>query len=268
MANFSNQIFVSSVDQNKPKTLFFVQVKNSEDFRKTQSQHPHGVIFDNIPTKGFKINGVESTYSNKNKWFQVIDPRGFIEQVSADNLVDIMKHTGVDKGELTGEYVWGKQGGWAFLARLDHPELVKYLNPVADPIVNPGDYVKSNYVDGVYCGTFYVMEYTERLQYPPGYSYWNSRNNGVQPKQIPSVKMSKDRSKLVYRDTNKHKYYDFVKSFGKDHVVASTNNNFPKFENGYVIYEYSNMKLLFVTKQAMLNFDQTKLADLYKQRPK
>jgi hypothetical protein len=75
---------------------------------KNYSEEPH--LIDNVPTQGFKIDGFTSRYSTDNKWFEIIDPRGFKLQVNCQNLMNILKEEDLVKGVIQSECVWGFDG--------------------------------------------------------------------------------------------------------------------------------------------------------------
>lgn len=64
--------------------------------------------FDNDPVKGFKIVGFDTRYSTSNKVFDIVDPRGFKLQISAKNLVHLIKTCVIQQGEIKGECAWGR----------------------------------------------------------------------------------------------------------------------------------------------------------------
>lgn len=67
-------------------------------------------IFDNVPTRGFKLLEVVSRYSTSNKLFRVQDPRGFELEISADNLLRLAIDGSIIRGEIVSECVWTSDG--------------------------------------------------------------------------------------------------------------------------------------------------------------
>jgi hypothetical protein len=75
-------------------------------------------VIDNIPLSGFKIDQFISRSSTSNKVWRILDPRGFILEISTANMEDILMKGSIVKGELIGDYIWdfGKNGiGKAYL---------------------------------------------------------------------------------------------------------------------------------------------------------
>jgi len=62
--------------------------------------------FENTLTEGFKIDTVVSRYSTSNKLFRLIDPRGFMVEISSDNLCEILKSSSIDRGNIMGKCIW------------------------------------------------------------------------------------------------------------------------------------------------------------------
>lgn len=77
---------------------------------KDTSNPEHYFTFPNTPTSGFEIRKVISPYRTSNKLFRVWDPRGFIVEISAQNLCELCLEGGVQYGVFTGSYVWGREG--------------------------------------------------------------------------------------------------------------------------------------------------------------
>lgn len=69
-----------------------------------------GIVFDNVPQKGFKFKDFVSRWTTSNKWFNVLDPRGFHLQLSAAALMDLIEATTVINGVIQDECVWGRRG--------------------------------------------------------------------------------------------------------------------------------------------------------------
>lgn len=67
-------------------------------------------LFNNQPTKGFKVVGSQSRWSTQNKVIRIEDPRGFVVEIPTENLTTLLKHTVVDHGLIMDECVWGKEG--------------------------------------------------------------------------------------------------------------------------------------------------------------
>jgi hypothetical protein len=66
---------------------------------------------ENVPTTGFRIMNATSRYSTDNKFFRLIDPRGYILEISTGNLEVILQTSDILKGGYIAEpCVWGRQG--------------------------------------------------------------------------------------------------------------------------------------------------------------
>ena len=64
-------------------------------------------ILDNEPTFGHEIVDYVSRYRTDNKWFEIVDPRGFKLQVSCENLLDLIREETIRNGVIQSECVWG-----------------------------------------------------------------------------------------------------------------------------------------------------------------
>lgn len=73
-------------------------------------------IYDNVPTKGFKVESFTSRYSTSNKFIKVSDPRGWIVDVSIENFVDLLSTTTVENGVFKDEIVYCDGGSWLAVA--------------------------------------------------------------------------------------------------------------------------------------------------------
>lgn len=80
---------------------------NVDSWTSTGSKH----LFDNVPTKGFKVVGSSSRYSTSNKFVKIEDPRGFVLEVSIANIVHIAQNCDIIRGEIQGELVWVREKG-------------------------------------------------------------------------------------------------------------------------------------------------------------
>jgi hypothetical protein len=117
--------------------------------------------FQNIPTSGFKLGTVATRYSTSNKFYRIIDPRGFQLEISTANLLDIIQTGEIAYGEIIGEYVWVKSTR-DYLCSVNHPEYKRWLNPPAkektktldinDLVILPND------GEALYIGKKYMLE--------------------------------------------------------------------------------------------------------------
>ena len=72
---------------------------------------------DNIPTPGFKLKSVGQ---RSRDWFgtgrhvwQIVDPRGFVLEITSENMYALMEECDIIKGEIKAPIVTGKQIGRA-----------------------------------------------------------------------------------------------------------------------------------------------------------
>jgi hypothetical protein len=70
------------------------------------------IVIDNIPTLGFKITTSVSRSSTANKFWRILDPRGFELEISTANMEELLMTCSVNKGEFAGYYKWdfGRNG--------------------------------------------------------------------------------------------------------------------------------------------------------------
>lgn len=118
-------------------------------------------VLSNAPQSGFTFDRAVERYVTSNKVFRITDPRGFQLEISADNLSDILLNCEIKKGELVGDFIWGRSGGTNFLTRLDHPAYIRHTMPtITRKNLVPGDhvYLGAKTEEMVYCGEFYVYK--------------------------------------------------------------------------------------------------------------
>lgn len=84
--------------------------------------------FNNTPMRGFRIGDVTKRYSTSNKFFRIIDPRGFELEISTENLNELLQKGMVNNGVILGEHVWCKHNR-DYLCPVHHPEYEKYILP-------------------------------------------------------------------------------------------------------------------------------------------
>jgi hypothetical protein len=94
---------------------------------------PSGIL-QNTPQTGFKIVDVVSRYSTSNKFYRILDPRGFELEISADNLLELMLTSTIENGIIKSECVWGKQNS-AALVPITSEYYKDYLTLKNGPIV-------------------------------------------------------------------------------------------------------------------------------------
>jgi hypothetical protein len=99
-------------------------------------------ILQNVPQSGFKIVDVVSRCSTSNKFYRILDPRGFELEISADNLLELMFSSTIENGVIKSECVWGKQTS-AALVPVNSEHYKDYLTLKNGPIVlTPGQIYK------------------------------------------------------------------------------------------------------------------------------
>jgi len=135
------------------------------------------IIFDNVPVKGFTFKGVESRYSTDNKVFRITDPRGFIVEIYADNLMSLMLESNIERGEIMDECIWFRQGAKNYLINVNssvYAEAIKEVakekkvkaNMLSITKVKVGDIVKlKSHEDSVYLGRHFVEFTNEGQEY-------------------------------------------------------------------------------------------------------
>lgn len=118
--------------------------------------------FKNEPLDGYRIVDSVSRWSTSNKWFRVIDPRGFQLEISADNVVKILSNSTVINGEIQGYCIWARDGGTNVLVPVGSPEYVEaHENTVRSTQTakaNSGDFIKTqNGEEYRYLGEMYAL---------------------------------------------------------------------------------------------------------------
>lgn len=166
-----------------------------------------GEEIDNIPLTGFKIVDVVSRYSTSNKWYRILDPRGFELEISADNLLNICINSKVNNGLIEDECVWGKNNS-AELILTSSEQYKSYCDlKESGPVrLVVGEFYKDTKTNVLYK---YLGEYTKLIFNKNTYAFRNNEDDLL----IVSKLESKQKLKMfvkaseVYRDA---KRYDFV----------------------------------------------------------
>lgn len=65
-----------------------------------------GTYILNNPIKGFKVEEVAERWSTSNKLFRIRDPRGFIVEITASNMADLMSKATIKKGVIQDKLIW------------------------------------------------------------------------------------------------------------------------------------------------------------------
>lgn len=201
----------------------YVQTKNST----VSSTH----IIDNEPIRGFSFDKAVSRYTTQNKWFRITDPRGFILEIDAYNLADIIANTSIFHGELCDEFVWGRNNANNFLTRTTHPDYIEHVkNTISPPekyVPEIGDIVNLTGTDNmVYLGKYYVSKGNETCTYrDPVYSYSQKRRIIYKYSVETSKKLHH-----VFLYVGEHTYYT-----NRVKVLTSVPKNIEKVKSGYDI---------------------------------
>lgn len=147
--------------------------------------------FENFPTSGFKIAAIATRYSTSNKFYRIIDPRGFQLEISTANLLEIVQNGEIAYGEIIGKYFWVKSTR-DYLCSVNHPEYKRWLNPpakekaktldIGDMVVLPND------GEAMYIGKKYMIEGDIKSYLNPDYLYnWASSHSKSVPYYLYSI---------------------------------------------------------------------------------
>jgi hypothetical protein len=184
-----------------------------------------GEEIDNIPLTGFKIVDVVSRYSTSNKWYRILDPRGFELEISADNLLNICINSKVNNGLIEDECVWGKNNSAELILTSSEQYKtyceLKESGPV-DLVV--GEFYKDSKTNVLY---MYLGEYTKLIFNKNTCAFRNNEDDLL----IVSKLESKQKLKMFVKvfEFYKHsKRYDFVS------VSKSVSDRFVKTPESFV----------------------------------
>lgn len=183
-----------------------------------------GEEIDNIPLTGFKIVDVVSRYSTSNKWYRILDPRGFELEISADNLLNICINSKVNNGLIEDECVWGKNNS-AELILTSSEQYKTYCELKESGPVDliAGEFYKDSKTNVIYK---YLGEYTKLIFNKNTYAFRNNEDDLL----IVSKLESKQKLKMFVKvfEFYKHsKRYDFVS------VSKSVSNRFVKTNESF-----------------------------------
>lgn len=125
-----------------------------------------GTVIENIPLSGFRLTSDirSSSYGGLDKW-RIEDPRGFELEISSGNLARLLSVGMIDRGEITDQCVWGRDGANNVLISVNTEE---YKSAVENTKVaglktdwrtaKPGNTVLlQNNFRGVWLGRMYPM---------------------------------------------------------------------------------------------------------------
>ena len=166
-----------------------------------------GEEIDNIPLTGFKIVDVVSRYSTSNKWYRILDPRGFELEISADNLLNICINSKVNNGLIEDECVWGKNNSAELILTSSEQYKIHCELKESGPVdLIAGEYYKDSKTNALY---MYLGEYTKVMFERITYMFHKNENDLL----IVSKLESKQKLKMFVKVFEFHKHakrYDFV----------------------------------------------------------
>ena len=136
------------MNSEEPRVLGFAVPANNKKRRETVDGWSDKDVaprtIDNVPTRGFKLVDVVSRYSTSNKFFRVLDPRGFELEIPTDNLLDLCLNSTIVNGEFIDEYVWATDTK-NYLIPASDPQYILWKSTVGKPAtkVESGEYYVS-----------------------------------------------------------------------------------------------------------------------------
>jgi hypothetical protein len=148
---------------------------------------PTKTVIKNTPMGGFCLLDavVRSSRYNTSVKFRIEDPRGFELEISAHNLMMIMRDSVIDKGEILDMCVWGRDGSENVLVPVSSPQYsvmehnsARMSKSASLKDMNAGDtVVMHNGYEGRYIGKFHEIDYN-----------YNSKHDSVSYKYFSSPK--------------------------------------------------------------------------------
>lgn len=230
----------------------------------------NGVIIDNEPMEGFRVEKAVSRWSTSNKLFRINDPRGFTLEISSENLADLILNTTLVDGVFQEKLVWTRNDSNNYLTRLDHPEYQANMNPKFDRKPIPGDLVSYGHSNqGVYCGKLYAVAIDKTTKYYdsrtgqydrdyPEYGY--GRGNINQTPQVTfSIKQDPKPWEVIYHSspTGNYESFTLLRGFGKNAKIKEVGKaiKLPKLgihDKDVHSSNYTTHYILFKTKEEML----------------
>lgn len=145
------------------------------------------VYYDNDPQIGHRLIKSVSRWRTSNKWFEIEDPRGFIVQISAACLVDLLHTETIEKGVFKTPLVWAKTAqSYVLLSPQDVEEKIESIIPIKDLKIGDRVIFSSNSRYGswtpnkehVYLGEFYIHRWYSIVTSDwSGYSYYGNKHS-------------------------------------------------------------------------------------------
>lgn len=215
-------------------------------------------VIPNTPLSGFTFDRSIERDRTSNKVFRITDPRGFQLEISAENLTDILLHCAINKGEIVGDFIWGRLGGTNFLTRMDHPSYLHHLAPAVSREIQPGDHVflGNKPEELVYCGEFYIF----KGMLDDGHTeYGNGPDWSHRVTCTLNAKYDSKTFKVFKKLEESYRPYVFLRNPSKV-IINSEGNPLPADlpAKGQLCHlEYSCVSALFDTKEEMLAFSPT-----------
>lgn len=151
------------------------KISKEVSFNKWCGEKSPRKTFENTPQEGFKVlfnvGGCKSGWNVRQTYFRVVDPRGFEFEIVADNFVEILQNSIINKGVIDGKYAYGWYGQNLLLVRGDDP---RYLEGVKskDTELSAEKVTKEN----IKIGQAYRLR-DHKLGYYIGRFNWHGYNN-------------------------------------------------------------------------------------------
>lgn len=119
----------------------------------------------NEPMSGFILLTSERRHRTSNVVWRILDPRGFVLEITSENLEQIIRVCTIEEGEITVPCLWGRHGSTNVLLPTSDPiykaaqeNTKRASKTVSIKNVNPGDKVLlHNGERGVYMGLFHPV---------------------------------------------------------------------------------------------------------------
>lgn len=171
-------------------------------------------FIDNKPVAGFKFVGFDSRYSTQNKWVEIEDPRGFVLQITVENVVTLLMETTVQNGVIQDECVWVRFGGTNYLISAKNPNYIPEAPELKLTDLKPGDIFRGSSFDGntdfIYLGEFYInsIEYDRELVDEYGWRYNRYREEDMVP-YVVKKKLNKAEKVHLYGFQNHDRFEYF-----------------------------------------------------------
>lgn len=215
-------------------------------------------IITNEPIEGFKLYDLTRRYSTSNVFFEIQDPRGFILQISSENLLFITDKIGIEKGGIiSGKCYWTIASGKAFLCSDEMGFLdILLLKRTTKPI----KISEAKYEIGT---RYWLSSGTEQLTYQGVvyryYGWYKMAENDIVTYESKLHCFIDNNGNTITRDTKSFSY--LKKEQGTiadiDNIVAELNENNWKFYSKTVILTQPKI----VISESSYNYDLVETND-------